>query len=159
VAASFEERVFQLGVDELAEQERQVAEIRGRAPALLAAGAVVPSLLAHAVFHGHHPHGFVEVLCTSLGLLGAGVLLVATGMLLWPRELAFSVNARATYQALWDQQILEQPMLDLVLADTFHDRREDNVAVVTKMKALLGLAVMALAVEAAGFAAAAALAS
>jgi hypothetical protein len=159
VAASFEERVFQLGVDELTEQERQVAEIRGRAPALLAAGAVVPSLLAHAVFHGHHPHGFTEVLCTALGLLGAAVLLVATGMLLWPRELAFSVNARATYQALWDERILEQPMLDLVLADTFHDRREDNMAVVTKMKALLGLAVMALAVEAAGFAAAAALAS
>jgi hypothetical protein len=157
--ASFEERVYQLGLEELAEQERQVAEVRGRAPALLAAGAVVPSLLAGAVFHGHHPHGLGEVLCTGLGLLGAAVLLVATGMLLWPRELAFSVDARATYQALWDQQILEQPMLDLVLADTFHDRREDNVAVVTKMKTLLGVAVMALVVEAAGFAAAAALAS
>ena len=36
-------------------------------------------------------------------------------------------------------------MLDLVLADTFHDRREDNMSVVSKMKALLGLAVMALA--------------
>ena len=157
--ASFEERVYQLGLEELAEQERQVAEVRGRAPALLAAGAVVPSLLARAVFHGHHPHGLGEVLCTGLGLLGAAVLLVATGMLLWPRELAFSVDARATYQALWDQQILEQPMLDLVLADTFHDRREDNMAVVTKMKAMLGLALMALVVEAAGFAAAAALAS
>jgi hypothetical protein len=157
--ASFEERVYQLGLEELAEQERQVAEVRGRAPALLAAGAVVPSLLARAVFHGHNPHGLGEVLCTGLGLLGAAVLLVATGMLLWPRELAFSVDARATYQALWDQQILEQPMLDLVLADTFHDRREDNVAVVTKMKTLLGVAVMALVVEAAGFAAAAALAS
>jgi hypothetical protein len=154
--ASFEERVYQLGLEELAEQERQVAEVRGRAPALLAAGAVVPSLLARAVFHGHHPHGLGEVLCTGLGLLGAAVLLVATGMLLWPRELAFSVDARATYQALWDQQILEQPMLDLVLADTFHDRREDNMGVVTKMKTLLGATVMALVVEAAGFAAAAA---
>jgi hypothetical protein len=75
--ASFEERVYQLGLEELAEQERQVAEIRGRAPALLAAGAVVPSLLARAVFHGHHPHGLGEVLCTGLGLLGAAVLLVA----------------------------------------------------------------------------------
>jgi hypothetical protein len=156
---SFEERIYQLGVDELAEQERQVAEIRGRAPALLAAGAVVPSLLAHAVFHGRHPHGFSEVLCTVLGIAGAAALLVAALMLLWPRELGFSVNTRATYQELWDQQILEQPLLDLTLADAFHDRRQANKVVVTKLTGLLALAMMALAIEAAGFAAAAALAS
>lgn len=157
--ASFEQRIYQLGVDELAEQERQVAEIRGRAPALLAAGAVVPSLLAHAVFHGAHPHGVDEVLCTVLGVVGAAILLVVALMLLWPRELGFSVNTRATYQELWDQQVLEQPLLDLTLADAFHDRREANKEVVTNLTALLALAVIALAVEAAGFAAAAALAS
>ena len=157
--ASFEERIFQLGVDELAEQERQVAEIRGRAPALLAAGAVVPSLLARAVFHGLHPHGLDEVLCTILGVVGAAILLVTALMLLWPRELGFSVNTRATYQELWDEQVLEQPLLDLTLADAFHDRREANKKVVTDLTALLALAVIALAVEAAGFAAAAALAS
>jgi hypothetical protein len=80
-------------------------------------------------------------------------------MLLWPRELAFSVNTRAIYQELWNQQILEQPLLDLTLADAFHDRRQANAAVVNSLTRLLGLAVMALAVEAAGFAAAAALAS
>ena len=122
--ASFEERVYQLGLEELAEQERQVAEMRGRAAALLAAGAVVPSLLARAVFHGHHPHGFDEVICTVLGVAGAGFLLVFALLLLWPRELGFSVNARATYQALWDQDILQQPLVDLALADAFHDRRE-----------------------------------
>jgi hypothetical protein len=157
--AGFEEWIYQLGVDEMAEQERQVSEIRGRAPALLAAGAVVPSLLAHAVFHGAHPRGFDEVLCTVLGVVGAAVLLVAALMLLWPRELGFSVNTRATYQELWDQQVLEQPLLDLALADAFHDRREANKEVVTVLTALLALAVIALAVEGAGFAAAAALAS
>lgn len=156
---SFEERIYELGIAELAEQERQVAEIRGRAPALLAAGAVVPSLLAHAVFHGPHPHGFDEVLCTVLGIVGAAILLVAALRLLWPRELGFSVNTRATYQELWDQQILDQPLLDLTLADAFHDRRQANKAVVTELTALLALAVIALAVEAAGFGAAAALAS
>ena len=156
---SFEERIYQLGVDELAEQERQVAEIRGRAPALLAAGAVVPSLLAHAVFHGPHPRGLDEVLCAVLGIAGAAILLAAASTLLWPRELGFSVNTRATYQELWDQQILEQPLPDLTLADAFHDRRQANELVVTRLTALLALAVMALVVEAAGFAAAAALAS
>jgi hypothetical protein len=36
--ATFEERIYSLGVDTLAEQERQVAEVRGRASVLLAAG-------------------------------------------------------------------------------------------------------------------------
>lgn len=156
---TFEERIYQLGADELAEQERQVAEIRSRAPGLLAAGAVVPSLLAHAVFHGRHPLGFDEVLCTVLGIAGATILLVAALMLLWPQELGFSVNTRATYRELWEQQILEQPLLDLTLADAFHDRRQANKVVVTHLAGLLALAVIALAVEAAGFAAAAALAS
>jgi hypothetical protein len=156
---SFEERIFQLGVDELAEQERQVAEIRGRAPALLAAGAVVPSLLARAVFHGHHPHGFDEVLCTVLGVVGGVVLLIAALLLLLPYELGFSVNARATHEALWTQEILEQPLVDLALADALHERRELNRAVVRQLAAYLALAIVALAVEAAGFAAAAALAS
>jgi hypothetical protein len=157
--ASFEERIYQLGIDELAEQERQVAEIRGRAPALLAAGAVVPSLLARAVFHGGHPHGWDEVICTAVGVTGAVFLLVFALMLLWPRQLAFSVNARATYQALWDQAILEQPLVDLALADAFHDQREENSAIVSQMTGFLAVAVLGLAIEATGFAAAAALAS
>lgn len=109
--------------------------------------------------HGAHPRGFEEVLCTVVVVIGAAILLVAALMLLWPRELGFSVNTRATYQELWDQQVLEQPLLDLTLADAFHDRREANKEVVTDLTALLALAVIALAVEAAGFAAAAALAS
>jgi hypothetical protein len=38
-------------------------------------------------------------------------------LLLRPYDLAFSVNAPATYRALWDQGILEQPLVDLALAD------------------------------------------
>jgi hypothetical protein len=41
----FAERMFQLGLEALAEQERQVAEVRTRGSALLAAGAVIASLL------------------------------------------------------------------------------------------------------------------
>jgi hypothetical protein len=73
--ATLEERIYQLGTDELAEQERHVSELRGRPPALLAAGAIVPSLLARAVFSGHHPRG-LEVVFTVAGI-AAGVVLLA----------------------------------------------------------------------------------
>jgi hypothetical protein len=91
--ADFEERIYALGVDALAEQERQVSEVRGRASAILAAGAVVPSLLAHAVFRHNHPHGALEILAAYLGVAGAIGVLVCTVNLLRPRELGFSIKA------------------------------------------------------------------
>jgi hypothetical protein len=51
----------QLGSEALAEQERQVAEVRGRGSTLLAAGAVIASLLAKPVFQGGH-HGAFDLL-------------------------------------------------------------------------------------------------
>jgi hypothetical protein len=128
--ADFEERIYELGTEALAEQERQVAELRGRGTTLLAAGAVIASLLAKAVFAGHHPTGTAEIVASSVGVTAAGALLIFVVLLLIPRELGFSVNARATYQALWDQQILEQPMVDLALAEAFDERRDQNAVVV-----------------------------
>ncbi len=74
--ATFEERIYSLGVDALAEQERRVAEVRSRASVLLAAGAVVPSLLTKAIFHGPHPHGVIEISAACVGLAGAAGVLV-----------------------------------------------------------------------------------
>jgi hypothetical protein len=156
--ASIEERMFQLGSDELAEQERTVAQLRSRPPAMLAAGALVPSLLAHAVFAGPHPRG-VEIVFTAFGILGGIVLLVATLLMMLPYEMGFSLDATFTYQWLFDQAILDQPGVDYVLADALHERRVTNQKVVDKLIAYLTFAVVALAVEAAGFAIAAALAS
>jgi hypothetical protein len=65
--ATFEERIYSLGVDALAERELQVAEVRGRASVLLAAGAVVPSLRAKSVFHGDHPEGLLEIAPAAIG--------------------------------------------------------------------------------------------
>jgi hypothetical protein len=157
--ASFEERIYQLGAEALSEQERQVSEVRTRGSALLAAGAVIASLLAKPVFHAGHPKGDVEVLATVSGLVGAAGLLVFVVLLLQPYALAFSVNAPATYRALWDQGILEQPMVDLALADAFEEQREANTRVVRRLVLLLGLALSALVLETTGLAVAAALAS
>src|SRR5436190_9185501 len=103
--ATFEERIYELGAEALAEQERQVAEVRGRGPALLAAGVVIASLLAKPIFHGDHPHGVAEVVTTLVVILGGSGVLVFVVLLLRPYVLGFSVKAGATYRALWDQDI------------------------------------------------------
>lgn len=157
--ASFEERIYQLGLEALAEQERQVAGVRSRGSTLLAAGAVIASLLAKAVFHGGHPEGGMETFAAVVGVLGAGVLLLFVVLLLRPYELGFTVNAPATYRALWDQGILEQPMVDLALADAFEVQRETNARAVRRLSWFLAVALGALVLETAGLAAAAALAS
>jgi hypothetical protein len=156
---SFEERIYQLGSEALAEQERQVAEVRSRGSTLLAAGAVIASLLAKPVFHGGHPSGPAETFATVVGLIGAGGLLVFVVMLLRPYQLGFSVNAKTTYRVLWEKEILEQPMVDLALAEAFEEQKEENTKTVRRLVWFLGLALGALVLETAGLAAAAALAS
>jgi hypothetical protein len=153
-----EQRMYELGVEELAEQERAVAQLRSRPPAMVAAGAVVPSLLAHAVFAGPHPKG-LEVVFAVVGIAGGLGLLAATLLMMLPYEMGFSLNPTYTYQWLFDEGILEQPGVDYVLADALHERRVENQKVVDKLTRFLSAAVIALAAEAAGFAIAAALAS
>jgi len=155
----FGERIYELGLEALAEQERQVAELRSRGSTLLAAGAVIASLLAKPVFTGRHPDGSLEVLATAAGLVGCAALLASVVLLLRPYELGFSVKPGATYRALWEQGILEQPMVDLALGEAFEERRDRNANVVGRLVHFLGLALTALVVETVGLASAAALAS
>lgn len=157
--AEFEERIYTLGVEALAEQERQVSEVRSRASAILAAGAVVPSLLAHAVFRDNHPHGVVEVFAAYVGVAGAIGVLVCTVNLLRPRKVGFSVKAGETYRELFSQRVLEQPGIDLVLADAFDERRAKNTAVVDTLTRWFAGSLTALVIETLGLALAAALAS
>jgi hypothetical protein len=157
--ASFEERIYELGVAALADQERQVAEVRGRGATLLAAGAVIASLLAKPVFHGSHPNGSWEIAGTVVGLLGCAGVLLFVLLLLRPYRLGFSVKAGVTYRALWDQGILEQPMIDIALAEAFEKRREENAKVVKGLVWFLALALASLLLETIGLATAAALSS
>lgn len=151
--------MYSLGVEALAEQERQVSEVRGRGSAILAAGAVVPSLLAHAVFRAGHPGGALEVAAAYSGVAGAIAVLVCVIMLLRPRELGFSVSAGDTYKALFKQGTLEQPAVDLVLADAFDERRAQNALVVDRLTFWFACSLAALVIETAGLALSAALAS
>jgi hypothetical protein len=157
--ASFEERIYELGLAALADQERQVAEVRGRGTPLLAAGAVIAGLLAKPVFHDGHPHGFVEVLAAAVGLAGCAGLLLFVVLLLRPEQLGFSVKAGETYRSMWEAGLLEQPTVDLALGEAFEARRTENAQVVRRLVRLLGLALAALVVETAGLAIAGALTS
>lgn len=155
----FEERIYELGLGALAEQERHVSEIRSRAPTLLAAGGVIASLLAGAVLDGSHPDGAPEVCAAVAGLFGTLGVLLFVVLLLRPYELGFSVKAGATYRALWDKGLLEQPMVDIALSEAFEQRRDENAEVVKRLVRFLGLALASLVLETAGLGAAAALAS
>ncbi len=157
--ASIEERIYELGIGALAEHERQVTEVRGRGAAILAAGAVIASLLTGSVFHDGHPSGWLEISATAIGLLGSGGVLLFVVVLLRPRVLGFSVKAGATYRSLWEQDIVEQPMVDLALAEAFEERRDENIAGVKRIVLFLSLALVSLVLETAGFAIAAALTS
>jgi hypothetical protein len=99
------------------------------------------------------------VIATVAGLLGAASLLVFVVLLLRPYELGFSVRAGATYRALWDEGLLEQPMVDIALAEAFEERRTENAKVVRWLTRYLASALAALVVEAVGLAIAAALSS
>jgi hypothetical protein len=110
-------------------------------------------------FQENHPHDALGAFAAVVGLLGAGGLLVFVVMLLRPYELGFTINAPATYHALWDDGILGQPMMDLALADAFEKRREMNSGIMGRLSLFLGLALGALVLETAGLAAAAALGS
>lgn len=157
--ASFEERIYELGSEALSEQERHVAEIRGRGSTLLAAGAVIASLLAKPAFYSDHPHDSLEVAATVVGLVGAGAVLLFVVLLLRPYELGFSVKPGATYRALWEKEILDQPMVDIALAEAFEERRTGNAQVVERLVLFLALALTSLVLETVGLATAAALAS
>jgi len=155
----FEERIYELGTAALADQERQVSEVRGRGSTLLAAGALIASLLSKSIFHDGHPSGVGEIAATAVGLLGTSGVLLFVVLLLRPYALGFSVKAGATYRALWDQGILEQPMVDLALAEAFEERRNQNARVVKRLVFFLALALVSLLLETAGLATAAALSS
>jgi hypothetical protein len=156
--ASLEERVYELGADALAEQERQVVEARSRGAAIIAA-AVVISLLIGPAFRRGHPTDAIEIISSLAGLVGCAGVLVGVVLLLRPRELGFSVRPAATYRSLWDRGITEPPMSDIALAKAFEERQEDNRPTVERLTRFLTLALGSLMLETAGLALAGAVSS
>ena len=96
---------------------------------------------------------------TVVGLLGCAGVLLFVVLLLRPYQLGFSVKPGVTYRALRDQSILDQPMVDIALAEAFEERREANVKVVKRLVWFLTLALASLLLQTIGLATAAAISS
>ncbi len=153
------ERALELAKDALAEQERQVADLRTRGTTLLAVGGVVAGLLGKETFADGHPDGRLEWITAGAGLVGVVGLIASVLGLLRLRDLAFSMDARAAYTWFFTNGITDQPLVDLELADRFVQTRLNNEAALASLRKHLQRALLGLAASVAGLAAAAALAS
>lgn len=93
--------VYELALRSPDQQERDLAELRSRTNTVIAAAALIASFLGAAAIR---EHGGLDV----LGILALVVLVMTGGLslyVLWPRELRFAIDARATYEDLY-------PLLD-----------------------------------------------
>jgi hypothetical protein len=155
-------RIYELALRALDEQDRQVDELRGRLAPVLAAGGVGLTLLTGPAFSGDHPSGAIELVATVVGLVGAVMLVLAGAYVLHPRRLAFSVNARATLDAIRDRdaEILnDDDLYHETMIATFTRRREGNQPIVDRLHTAFSVGLLGLLLELGGLALAAALAS
>src|SRR4051795_12003574 len=155
-------RIYELALRALDEQDRQVGDLRGRLAPLLAARGLGLTLLTRPVFSGDHPSGAVELVATIVGLLGAAALILASAYVLHPRRLAFSVNARATLEAIRDRDadILENDdVYHETMIATLTRRREGTQPIVDRLHTAFSVGLLGLLAELGGLSLAAALAS
>jgi hypothetical protein len=147
---TLEEITYEAGRHALAEQESVVAGIRQRTGALLAAHALVASLLGGSALSGGPP-GLPSYV--ALGLLVAG--LVTAALLLAPWPLVFALNARELYDTLHSHASESpdaEPAAWMVLAGFTYDRlRRRNAAAVRRLARLSGLLAALLVVETASW--------
>jgi len=149
---SLEERIYELGAEALAEQERLVVETRARGAAIIAAAVVIASVLVGPAFQHGHPTNAAEIVAGFTGLIGCAGVLLCVVLLLHPRSLAFGVSATAAYRSLWDRGVVEPPGTHIALAEAFEQRHEDNRPTVERLTRFLTLALGSLVMETAGLA-------
>jgi len=151
--------MFELAKDALAEQERQLSEMRTRSTAIVGLGGVIGGLLGKEVFTGSHPSGTFEWVATVVGLVAATALLISAMRMFALRHVGFSLDAEATYAWLYGQGITAQPTVDLELVERFSRTRADNQRIIRKLEWWFASALAALVFMTAGLATAAALTS
>jgi hypothetical protein len=153
------ERMLELAKEALAEQERQVADMRTRTATVLGAGGVIGGLLGPEAFAGPHPVTGWDWTALVVGLGGEGGLVGFNLLVFSLRSLAFSMNATATYTWLYNNGLTAQPVVDLELADRLVTTRGENDEAVTAMRWWFRGALGSLVVMTAALAVAATLAS
>jgi len=151
--------MLELAKDALAEQERQLSEMRTRSTAVVGIGGVIGGLLGQEVFTGSHPAGLFEWLAAGVGLVSAAALLASVMRIFALRRLGFSLDAEASYAWLYEHEVTTQPAVDLELAERFSKTRAENEQIIRGLERSFVTALAALVVMTAGLAVAAALTS
>lgn len=152
------ERIYDLALRSLDEQERQLQDLRGRLAPVVAAGGLGITLLARPVFERSHPEGLWEVTTAVVGLAGAGGSF-------WRSPTCFArgrspIDAEATLDAARDADLLaEANEFDEAMARALAERRVGNAPIVGRFQRAFTIALSGLLIELAGLSAAAALAS
>jgi hypothetical protein len=89
--------VLELALRSLDQQEREVSELRARTNTVIAAAALAASFLGSAAIREHGGLSVWSVLALVVLFITGGVSLYV----LWPRQLSFAFDARATYAELY----------------------------------------------------------
>lgn len=150
--------VYDLALRALAEQERQVTELRGRLTPVLASGGLGATLLTPLAFHGGHPTGVAEVAFVALGLAGIAVEILAAVYVLAPRSLAFSPSAAVVMAFLSRHRVADAQGFYVAVATGLDDQRVANMATIRWLQAAFTLMMGGMLLEVCGLALAAAIA-
>ncbi|HYV15609.1 MAG TPA: hypothetical protein VE972_06285 [Conexibacter sp.] len=150
--------VYDLALRALAEQERQVAELRGRLTPILASGGLGATLLTPLAFRGGHPAGILEVAFVAVGLLGIAVEVAAALYVLAPRRLRFGLTAAAAASFAERRGIAESTAFYGAVTTGLDDRRAANEQVIRWLHFAFTLMMCGMLLEVCGLAIAAAIA-
>jgi hypothetical protein len=154
------ERLYQLGERLLDVQERDVANLRSRVPALAAAAAVAVPVLAKPATAGGHPTGLWQTVSFASGIVGTALLVVALLAVLASRDLVFAVSPSSARAQAEDRSLMDDPArFDIAVAETLDDIASENAATIAVVRRWFAIALCGLMVEIAGLGTAAALAS
>lgn len=144
------ETFYDLALRALDEQQSEVAGLRTRAGTILAAAAIVATLLARPVFADAAFASPLHRLAAAAAVVGLVVVLTSAVELLRTHELGFTVDVWGTYLATRGPGDLED--LQFALAWTLDDLRTANAAVIRRLQITSGCALGGLVLETSGLA-------
>ena len=134
--------VYELALRSLDQQERELGELRARTNTVLAAAALITSLLGTAAIR---ESGLSESAIVALVVFGVtgGVSL----FILWPRTIRFAFDARGTYNELY-ASIDNVAEAQLRVAFGAHDRYLENKTIIDGLEVAFQCAVFTLGIQA-----------
>lgn len=153
------ERIYELALRALDEQERWVTQVRGGMPAILATAGIGLSLLAPPAFDSGHPRGVLEVAAVALGVLGAVAVVGGAVVVLRPLGISFTMIPLSLLASLGHHELDDEPAFYEAATGALADRYRRNDRMGAWLLAAFDVTVLALGLEVVGFGSAAALAS